>query len=155
MNIQAKEQYMETLRERYLKGNKKEKGRILDEYCRNTGTERKYAIKKFRYKVKLKETRKARKEIYDGQVKAVLAEIWKIFDYPCGARMKPLLDSEIERLIKFKEISCSSEVLEKLKKIGTTTIDRKLRHEKEVLHLSRKYGEKKLMFCHKIPVKMG
>lgn len=53
MNIEARKQYMETLRERYLKANKKEKGEILNEYCRNTGQDRKYVIKKFRYKVKL------------------------------------------------------------------------------------------------------
>ena len=61
MNIEARKQYMETLRERYLRAGKKEKGQILDEYCRNTGQERKYVIKKFRYKVKLKEARKPKK----------------------------------------------------------------------------------------------
>lgn len=58
MNTEAKQQYMETLRERYLKGSKKRKGEMLDEYCRNTGQERIYVGKKFRYKVK-------RKEVYE------------------------------------------------------------------------------------------
>jgi len=40
MNIKSKQQYMETLRERYLKSDKREKGEILDEYCRNTGQEK-------------------------------------------------------------------------------------------------------------------
>ena len=44
MNIEARKQYMETLREKYLRANKKEKGRILDEYCNNTKQERKYVI---------------------------------------------------------------------------------------------------------------
>jgi len=153
MDIQAKEQYMETLRETYWKGDKKKKTEILNEYCRNTGQERKYSIKKLNYKVRLKEIRKARKEYYNGPVKAALVKIWKIFDYPCGLRLKPLLDAELERLINFKEIACSDEVLKKLKRIGTATIDRKLRHEKEILSLNRKYGKKKLLFCHKIPVK--
>jgi len=86
MNTESKKQYMETLRERYLKANKKGKGDILNEYCHNTGEERKYAIKKFRYKVKLKENRKKRKEYYDNHVKAALVQMWKIFDYPCGQR---------------------------------------------------------------------
>ncbi|MGB9609309.1 MAG: hypothetical protein ACPL3E_02950 [Minisyncoccia bacterium] len=46
MNFEAINQYIETLRERYFKENKKEKGQILDEYCRNTGKEKKYVIKK-------------------------------------------------------------------------------------------------------------
>lgn len=75
---------MDTLRERYFKGSKKEKGEILDEYCRNTNQERKYVIKKFNYRVKLKTNRKNRKRIYEGETIAVLAKIWKIFDYACG-----------------------------------------------------------------------
>lgn len=144
---------METLREAYLKGDRKKKTEILDEYCRNTNQERKYAIKKFGFKIRLKETRKKRKEYYDGPVKAALAEIWKIFDFPCGMRLHPILNTETERLIRDKEITCSPEVLKKLKEMGKATIDRKLKHEKEALSLDRKYGEKKLMFCHKIPIK--
>jgi len=42
MNKEARDQYMETLREQYFKGSKKKKGEILDEDCRHTGQERKY-----------------------------------------------------------------------------------------------------------------
>jgi hypothetical protein len=153
MDIQARDQYMETLRTAYYKGDRKKKTEILDEYCRNTGQDRKYVIKKFGYKVRLKGTRKPRKEYYNGPVKVALVKMWEIFDYPCGSRLKPILNAELERLMQFKEIACSDEVLEKMKKIGIATIDRKLRHEKEVLSLDRKYGKKKLFFCHKIPVK--
>jgi hypothetical protein len=153
MDIQARNQYMETLREAYYKGDRKKKTEILDEYCRNTGQERKYVIKKFSYKVRLKGTRKPRKEYYNGPVKVALAKMWEIFDYPCGSRLKTLLNTELERLIQFKEIACSDEVLRKMRRIGIATIDRKLRHAKEVLSLDRKYGKKKFLFCHKIPVK--
>ncbi len=70
MDINAKQQYMKTLREEYLKANKKGKTAILDEYCKRTKEERKYAIKKFRYKVKLKnpEERKHRPNMYKGDV---------------------------------------------------------------------------------------
>jgi hypothetical protein len=156
MNIQARNQYMETLRERYLKANKKEKGRILDEYCRNTGQDRKYAIKKFRYKVRLKrpEERKRRKEYYDGYVRAALVRCWEIFDYPCGQRLEPLLKSEVERLRKQGELICSDEVAAKLKKISFRTIDEKLKHQKEVLRLKRKYHNKtNPLLYQKIPVK--
>ena len=153
MNIQAKEQYMETLRERYLTSNKKEKGLILDEFCRNTKQERKYVIKKFRYKVRLKKERKKRRENYDGEVKTVLAKIWEIFDYPCGSRLKTLLTDETEKLRRLKEITCSDLIVEKLLKIGIATIDRKLEHEKEVLLLNQKYSKKNPLLSHQVPVK--
>ena len=44
MNIEARKQYMDTLREKYFKAGKKEKGDILNEYCRNTKQERKFVI---------------------------------------------------------------------------------------------------------------
>lgn len=146
---------MNTLRERYLKGNKKEKGRILDEYCRNTGEERKYAIKKFRYKIRLKKKadRKRRKEKYDGQVKAVLVELWKIFDYPCGQRLRPMIEQETDRLISLGEIRCDREAAGKVKEISSATIDRKLRHEKRVLLLERKNLKKHPLLNNQIPVK--
>jgi len=153
MDIKAKQQYMETLRENYLRGSKKEKGVILDEFCRNTKQERKYVIKKFRYKVKLKVKRKKRKENYDGDVKSVLAKIWEIFDYPCGARLKTLLTTETKKLRFLKEITCSDLVEEKLMKIGMATIDRKLEHEKEVLLLNQKYSKKNPLLCHQVPIK--
>jgi hypothetical protein len=146
MDFKARTQYMETIREQYLKGSKKEKGRILDEYCKNTGQERKYVIKKFRYKAKLKpagSTRKARKAYYDGYVRSALARLWTIFDYPCGQRLAPLLKDESAKLRALGEIECSDETLLKLQRITPSTIDKKLAHEKEVLMNKRKYASKR------------
>lgn len=157
MNFEARNQYMETLRETYLKADKKEKGRLLDEYCRNTGQERKYAIKKFRYKARLKprgSARKARKEYYHGGVKAVLAKLWAIFDYPCGQRLAPLLKDESAKLRTLGEIACSKETLLKLQRITPSTIDKKLAHEKEALMNKRKYaGKRNVLIAGKVPTK--
>lgn len=157
MNFEARHQYMDTLREQYLRASKQEKGRILDEYCRNTGQERKYVSKKFRYKVKLKkegETRKPRKEEYDGPVKAALVRMWEIFDTPCGQRLKPLLRDETERMRKLGELTCSDEAAKKLQRMAASTIDEKLRHEKEVLLLTQKYKRKNTpLLCHQVPMK--
>lgn len=80
MDMYSRNQYLKLLREKYLKAKgKKEKGKILDEYCQNTGQDRKYVIKKMRFKVKLKEgQRKKRTEYYDGYVRAALARVWEI-----------------------------------------------------------------------------
>lgn len=42
----SRKQYLRTLLERYLRARKRQKGLILDEYCRNTGQNRKYVIRK-------------------------------------------------------------------------------------------------------------
>jgi len=155
MDIEARKQYMDTLRERYFKANKKGKGEILDEYCRNTKQERKYAIKKFNYKVKLKrkEDRKKRVCFYDGNVISVLVKIWKIFDYPCGQRLEEILGAEVENLRRWREIVCSDEIAEKLKKMKSATIDRRLSHEKEVLRLKEKYRRKSSFLLSNVLIK--
>lgn len=155
MNLEARKQYMETLRERYFKAGKKEKGTILSEYCRNTKQERKYAIKKFNYKIKLKnkEERKPRSCFYENEVIVTLIEIWKIFDYPCGARMEEILEKETENLRTRKEIICSDEIAKKLKTMKSATIDRRLDHEKEVLKLKEKYRKRSSFLLSNIPVK--
>lgn len=155
MNKEAKAQYMDTLREIYVKGNKKEKGELLNEYCRNTGQERKYAIKKFNYQVKLKkkEARKKRPCFYDEMVIAALVKVWKIFDYPCGQRLEEILTVEVDNLRRLQELICSDEIANKLKCMKSATIDRRLNHEKEVLKLKEKHQKRSSFLLSTIPIK--
>lgn len=160
MDMYSQNQYLKEIRKEYLKTNvKKEKGRLLNEAKKRTGLERKYLIKKLKSKSNLdkrKEERKRRKVIYDGYVKAALVKCWKIFDYPCGQRLEPLLKTETDRLRKLGELLCSDEVVEKLNKISFRTIDEKLKHQKEVERLKRKYQKKNNpLLYQKIPVKLS
>jgi hypothetical protein len=85
-----------------------------------------------------------------------LIKCWKIFDYPCGQRLKPLLETEADRLRKFEELKCSDEEVQKLKEISSAAIDRKLSHQKEVERLKRKYRKKvHPLLYQKIPVKLS
>ncbi|MCL0061108.1 transposase [Dehalococcoidia bacterium] len=145
MDMQSRDQYLKVLRERYFKAKaKKEKTEILDEYCRNTDQARKYVIRKMQSVVDLRpKPRKRRKQIYDGQVTATLAEVWEIFDRPCGQRLKPVLEIELDRLVELGEVRVSDEVALKLKRMSSATIDRKLKHQREVLHLFKSKGGSK------------
>jgi hypothetical protein len=144
MDMHSRNQYLKVLQTKYQLTSKKGKSKILDEYCQNTGQSRKYVIQKINSRYLLKKTgKRGRKQIYDGYVIAALVEVWKIFDYPCGDRLEPLLKTEVERLRAINELKISDEVAAKLKKISSATIDRRLAHEKEVLHLKKKYLFKK------------
>ncbi|PIR88226.1 MAG: hypothetical protein COU10_00335 [Candidatus Harrisonbacteria bacterium CG10_big_fil_rev_8_21_14_0_10_45_28] len=149
---------MTTIRKQYLKAkSRKEKGRLLDEYCKNTSQDRKYVIKKLRYKAGLKpegSARRPRKEYYDGLVKSALAKIWKIFDYPCGQRMISIIADEAEKLRALGEVSYSDGTLIKLKQITASTIDLKLAHAKDALINRRKYASKRnCLIASKVPAK--
>lgn len=144
MDMFSRNQYLKVLQLRYRDAGRKEKTRILDQYCQNTGQNRKHVISKINSKTLLKKTGKRGKEqIYDGYVISALVKVWQIFDYPCGQRLEPLLRTEIEKLRNLNELKISDQVAEKLKKISARTIDRRLNHEKEVLHLKKKYLKKK------------
>ena len=146
--MHSRNEYLKVLREKYFNTTtKKEKSRILNEYCGNTGQSGKYAIRKIR-KVDLRlRRRKKRWEIYDGRVTAALVKIWGIFDCLCGQRLKPLLETELDRLRELGEIGISDEVALKLKMMSPATIDkkldRKLKHQRELMHLLRAKGGSK------------
>lgn len=163
MTMKSRNQYLETLIRNnggYHTQSKKKRSALLDEYCKNTGQNRKYIIRKIRagkwVKDPTKTKERKRKEYYDGDVKVNLIKIWKIFDYPCGERLVTILRDETERLRKFGEIQCSGELTLKLKEISAKTIDRKLKREKELLYLRRKYQIKKNpLLYQKIPIKLS
>ncbi len=137
--MHSRNEYLKELQQRYFQTqSKKKKSSILDEYCRNTHQNRKYVIRKIRsFRSSFPHRRKKRKVVYDGYVRAALARVWEIFDYPCGQRLAPLLKSEVSRLRQLEEIFISNEMADKLKVISPATIDRKLKHKREVLHLKR------------------
>ena len=158
MDMHSRNEYLKVLRERYLKARtRKEKSLILDEYCSNTGQARKYVIRKIGPGVDLRpRQRKKRQETYDGEVKAALARVWEIFDYPCGQRLKPVLQTEVERLRRLGELRISNDVALKLRGISSATIDRKLAHQREVSHLLRSRGGPKpgSILKQKIPIRL-
>jgi len=157
MDMHSRKEYLKVVRERYFETKtKKEKSEILDEYCCNTGQSRKYVITKIHKADFRPKQRKKRKETYDGQVKAALAKVWEIFDCPCGQRLKPLLETELDRLRQLGEIEIADDIALKLKMISPATIDRKLKHQREFLHLPRSKGGPKpgYILKHKIPIKL-
>jgi len=158
MDMNARNQYLKVLQGKYFMAkSRKEKSAILDEYCSNTHQNRKYVIRKIRSSISLVPKRRGGKEVvYDGYVKAALAKIWEIFDCPCGQRLAPLLRTEVDRLRQLEEIVIPNEVAEKLKKISPRSIDRVLTHQRQVLHLNRKYHRKRNpLIYQRIPVKAG
>jgi hypothetical protein len=162
MNMESRNQYLKELRLEYLKTkSKKEKGRLLNEAEKRTGLVRKYLVRKLKPKSNLdkkKEDRKKRKVVYDGYFKTALVRVWEILDYPCGQRLAPLLRETdiIDKLRDLGELDCSDEVAKKLKRVGSVTIDEKLKHQKEVLRRLQKKGQSKQasLLLKKIPIKI-
>ena len=157
--MQSRNQYLKELRTEYLKTkSKKKRGELLNEAVKRTKLNRKYLMEKLKSKSNLDKKefeKKTRKQYYDNSVKPALVKMWQIFDNPCGQRLEPLLKSETDKLRLLKELNCSDIVAQKLKEMGSATIDRKLKHQKEVERIRGNYKSKiHPLLYQKIPVKV-
>ena len=158
MGMTARREYLQVLREKYFRARtKKEKTQILDEYCQNTGLSRKHVISRIQRRVDLGSGKKRLKKAhYDGEVTAALAQVWEIFDYPCGQRLKPILETEVERLRQLGELQITDETAAKLEKMSSATIDRKLKKQREIFRVQRARGTPKpgSLLKARIPIRL-
>ncbi|MGA9531293.1 MAG: transposase family protein [Anaerolineales bacterium] len=127
MTRQSKLELLAALRPRYKKANKKEKGRILDQFCAATGYNRKYAIDLMRHGPhKGKGKKQGRRRRYGPDVIAVLVELWQISSHLCGKRLQPFLPELVEVLERHGELRIAADTREKLLQMSPATIDRRL-----------------------------
>jgi hypothetical protein len=127
------------LRDDYLKADKKEKTRILNEYIKNTKHNRKYVIAMLNTEDIWANScsRKSRPRRYGPEIDAPLVKLWSIFDFPCGQRLKPCIEEELERLRMFGEIKISNKTTTLLKQMSSATIDRHLKVPRRTEHRRR------------------
>lgn len=166
LSMKSRNQLLEELIRKnggYHLKSKKQKSVLLDQYCKITDQNRKYVIRKLRFgswvfqeRRKKEKRQRKRKSFYNNIIKSALIKCWDIFDKPCGQRLQPLLKTEIDRLIKFNSINCSSETASKLKKISARSIDTLLKSHKEKENFKRKYDYKNNpLLYQKIPTKLS
>lgn len=144
MTSMSKKELISEIKVRYLKAGKKEKGKILDEFCANTCFHRKYAIAVlaagFDNDRVAKVGRKARRKIYGHDVILAVVKIWELLDFPCGQRLKPSLPEIYSVLVSCDEMAFNQTALTGLKNISAKTLDRRLKREREIRHLKRNRG---------------
>src|SRR3990172_364856 len=131
MSLKSKCELLEAVRPRYLKSNKLEKQKILDEFTAATGYHRKHAIRVLKNQIqvqnRLNRKTKTYKTINRGEVVQALEQIWEIYGHICSKRLQPFLPEAIKALERCKEIELSKDTKELLLKISSASIDRCLR----------------------------
>lgn len=151
---------------RYLKASKKERGRILDEFCELTGYNRSYAAWMLRKdqparrlgarakKKPSKKTGQGRKQVYGVEVKVALVKVWAILDCPCGKRLAAALPETVKALEKFGELRTTEEVRAKLLRMSPATADRLLSSERHKFTLKSRHKTKPgSLLKHQIPIR--
>ena len=155
--MHSREQYLERVREEYGKAGKRAKTRLLNEARKRTRLNRKVLIRKLAHPPKPNPGKRGpRTATYGAEVVTALVKVWEIFDYPCGQRLAPALEEQLERLRQANELRCSEAVAGKLKRISAKSIDRLLAREKRVqgLRQNRNPAVHPLLY-QKIPVKVA
>ncbi len=126
------EEYMEALRERYSKADKKGKGRILGEAVQVTGYHRKAVIRLLGRKARPgRSRRRGRPKTYGPEVVEALRSLWEASDRLCSKRLHPFLPELVRVLRQHGEQRLEGEVETQVLRMSPSTIDRLLRPYRE------------------------
>lgn len=121
-------EYAATVRRRYGRARKKEKGRILDEFCQTSGLHRKAVIRllgKGRGLAPVPKTGRPRR--YGPEVTEALVKVWEAGDRMCGKLLVAVMESLVTGLERHGELQLQASVREALTSMSAATIDRQLR----------------------------
>ena len=147
-------EYFLTVHGRYRKAGSKDRKRMLDEFCSNTGYNRKYAIRLMNGAPPEKSppARRGRKAHYGGKLIGLLSAVWKAAGYPWSVRLKAVLPLWMPWIRKRFDPDAGTE--EKLLKISAATMDRHLKSRKQRIR-KRLYGRTRpgSLLKHQIPIK--
>lgn len=148
LTVNARREITKATAARYRRSNKREKGRILDEFCELSGYNRCYAGFLLRnygktrrvgavklVAVKRSSRRRGRPRIYRMEVEKALKGLWREFDFLCGKRLVPFLQTVLPLMRRHEEVVFSEAVYEQLFSISASTIDRLLAPEKARMRL--------------------
>lgn len=120
--------YADAVRPRYQRAAKKEKGRILDEFCQTTSMHRKAATRLLNQAMVLRPhlPRVGRPRRYGREAVEALVRLWEVNGRPCGKLLKPVIPDLLSALERHSEISVTPETRTQLVEISAAAIDRLL-----------------------------
>ena len=154
MSRKARWEYVRAVHRRYGKASKSDKQVILDEFCSNSGYNRKYAIRLLNGPPPEKRppTRRRRAAEYGTGVIRLLTVIWEAAGYPWSVRLKAVVPLWLPWIRKRLHPDAATE--KKLLRISSATMDRQLKPKRRLLR-KRQYGRTKpgTLLKHQIPIK--
>jgi hypothetical protein len=148
MSNEVKRQYLERVRLRYLKGNKKQKTLILDEFCEVCEISRKHAIKLISTELKDKPPRPGPKVIYGENIHRHVLILWQAMNRMCSKNMVAAIPIWLDFYL-----GITPEETLQLKRISSSTIDRILAKHREEIRKGKTSTEPSLI-KNKIPIKL-
>ena len=140
----------------YQKAGSKDRERMLDEFCSNTGYNRKYAIRLMNgiTPEKSPPARRRRKASYGAKLIGVLGSVWEAAGYPWSVRLKAILPLWLPWIQKRFHPNAAAE--RQLLKISAASMDRHLKSRKQRIR-KRLYGRTRpgSLCARKTPLRTG
>jgi len=121
------QEYAAALRQRYQEATKKQKGALLDEFCRTTGYHRKAAIRLLRGTPAKAVSRRGPRRTFGPEVAWALKGLWEASDHICSKRLKPFLPELLASLERHDELALEPQLREQVLRVSPSTIDRLLK----------------------------
>ncbi|HEY6308407.1 MAG TPA: integrase [Candidatus Angelobacter sp.] len=155
MSRRSRREYLQSIYARYQKADRREKQRILDEFCANCRYHRKHAIRLLNHALSARPAKprgRVRGRTYGTKTISVLKAVWDAADYPWSVRLKALLPEWMPWIRRRFRLKAETE--QQLLRISPRSIDYRLRGEKRKWR-RRLYGRTKpgTLLKHQIPVK--
>ena len=135
-------EYARAVSPRYLAASKREKGVILDEFCKSTGRHRKSAVRLLRQPPRARRTGLGRPRQYGSAVVAALRQVWEVSDRLCSKRLAPFMGELLLVLERQGEIDLAPKVREQLLALSAAAMDRLLKPYRGV-GLHRPYSQRR------------
>lgn len=133
-NYTSRMQYLQSIYARYHRATKKEKSRILDEFCKVCDFHRKHALRllgRSRPTVQRLKIRRRATFVYSPAVLHAARMIWKASGYLCGQRLKEAIPDWLPSLEK--RLSLSDQTRQHLLTISARQLDARLKPYKLAL----------------------
>ena len=128
MTEHTRREYAAVMRPRYQQADKRERGRLLDEYCRTTGCHRKAAIRRLRGAPSPPGRAPGRPARYAArELGPTLERAWLASDQLSGKLLRPILPALLTALATHHGVGMTPAVRAALTAASAATLDRLLR----------------------------
>lgn len=148
MSNEVKRILLQKLKLRYLKGSRRQKSLILDEFCATTELSRKHAIRLLNNEIKSHREHPGPKYRYGPEVRKHVVILWEA----CGRLCSKKMVKAIKRWLPFYEVA-TGETRILLTEISSSTIDRILQEHRNLVRKGRSTTSPSLL-KNKIPIKL-
>jgi integrase-like protein len=123
----GRHEYAEVMRRRYQDATRRQRGEILDEYCRVTRCHRKAAIRRLGAPARGRGRRPGRPARYGRELLPLLEQVWRASDYLSGKLLRPILPALVTALETHHGVAVAPPARTALFAASPATLDRLLR----------------------------